>query len=86
MIVLAERTLLGKLNGGCQIPIGAYAELVEGGELILTGIVGTPDGRTLLRESAQGADPVALGHAVADRLIEKGAGEILSRVREELNS
>lgn len=86
IIVQAERTLLGKLNGGCQIPIGAFAEFVDGGELQLTGIVGTPDGRTLLRESARGADAVSLGHAVADRLIEQGAGEILAKVREELNS
>jgi hydroxymethylbilane synthase len=85
-IVLAERTLLGKLNGGCQIPIGAYAEVVEEGELKLTGIVGSSDGLTLLRESAAGTDPVALGHAVSDRLIEKGAGEILAKVREEINS
>jgi len=81
-IVEAERTVLAKLNGGCQVPIGAYAEHV-GGELRLTGIVGTPDGITLLRETATGTDPVALGHAVADRLIELGGGQILARVREE---
>ncbi|HEU4965080.1 MAG TPA: hydroxymethylbilane synthase [Bacilli bacterium] len=84
-IVAAERTLLGKLNGGCQIPIGAYAEF-DNEELKLTGIVGSADGLTLLKESATGTDPVALGEAVSQRLIEKGAGEILARVREELNS
>lgn len=84
-IVAAERTLLGKLNGGCQIPIGAFAEFV-GEELKLTGIVGSSDGMTLLKETATGTDPVALGQAVSQSLIEKGAGEILARVREELNS
>ncbi len=83
-IVQAERTVLARLNGGCQIPIGAFAE-VNGNELTLTGIVGSSDGLKLLRETATGTDPVALGHAVADSLIEKGAGEILARVREELN-
>ncbi|MFD2169032.1 hydroxymethylbilane synthase [Tumebacillus lipolyticus] len=83
-IVTAERTVLGQLNGGCQIPIGAYAETVDG-ELKLTGIVGSADGLTLLKETATGTDPVALGQAVAERLIEKGAGEILEKVREEIN-
>jgi hydroxymethylbilane synthase len=83
-IITAERTLLGKLNGGCQIPMGAYAEYVGEG-LRLTGIVGSTDGKTLLRVTATGTDPVALGHTVSDGLIEKGAGEILAQVREELN-
>ncbi|ARU63323.1 hydroxymethylbilane synthase [Tumebacillus avium] len=82
-IVTAERTVLGRLNGGCQIPIGAYAETTDG-ELKLTGIVGSSDGLTLLKETATGTDPVALGHAVAESLIEKGAGEILAKVREEI--
>ena len=85
-IVTAERTLLGKLNGGCQIPIGAYAEFVNDEELRLTGIVGSADGLTLLRESAVGSDPVALGQAVSEALLNKGAAEILAKVREEINS
>lgn len=85
-IVTAERTLLGKLNGGCQIPIGAYAEFVNDQELRLTGIVGSADGMTLLRESAVGSDPVALGQAVSEALLNKGAAEILAKVREEINS
>ncbi|MBL0387125.1 hydroxymethylbilane synthase [Tumebacillus sp. ITR2] len=85
-IITAERTVLGKLNGGCQIPIGAYAEFIGDDELRLTGIVGSADGSILLRESATGHDPVALGTLIADRLIEKGAGAILAQVREELNA
>ncbi|KEO81165.1 hydroxymethylbilane synthase [Tumebacillus flagellatus] len=85
-IVTAERTVLGKLNGGCQIPIGAYAESIGDDELRLTGIVGSADGSVLLRETATGRDPVELGTLVADRLIEKGAGAILAQVREELNA
>lgn len=83
-IITAERTVLGKLNGGCQIPIGAYAEF-EGEELRLTGIVGSADGAILLRETATGTDPVELGNLIATRLIEKGAGAILEQVREELS-
>ncbi|PWK15824.1 hydroxymethylbilane synthase [Tumebacillus permanentifrigoris] len=83
-IITAERTVLGKLNGGCQIPIGAFAEL-EGDELRLTGIVGSADGAILLRETATGHDPVELGNLIATRLIEQGAGAILAQVREELS-
>src|SRR5579871_2759432 len=43
-----ERALLQKLGGGCQVPIGAFAELVEG-KLRLTAIVAQPDGSTILR-------------------------------------
>lgn len=84
MEVTAERTLLGKLNGGCQVPIGGHAEYQDG-LLSLRGIVGTPDGETLLKEFAEGREPVELGQQVAEKLLEKGAREILAAVREELS-
>lgn len=86
LAVTAERKLLARLNGGCQVPIGGYAEESQEGVLLLRGIVGNETGTTLLREFSEGADPVQLGDTVADKLLEKGASEILSAVREELNS
>lgn len=80
--VTAERTLLGELNGGCQVPIGAYAEYRDG-LLSLRGMVGTPDGSVLLKEFAEGEQPAELGRQVAEKLLEKGAREILASVREE---
>jgi hydroxymethylbilane synthase len=50
--------------------------------LTLTGMVGTPDGRTLLKEQETGKDPEALGLLVADKLIARGADRILAAVRE----
>ncbi|NQX60914.1 hydroxymethylbilane synthase [Paenibacillus qinlingensis] len=87
LAVRAERAFLGRLNGGCQVPLGAYASVENSsGEdaplLTLTGMVGTPDGVTMLKETASGNDPEALGALVADKLIAQGAEKILAEVRE----
>lgn len=81
--VTAERAFLGKLNGGCQVPIGAFADYHDG-SLSLRGMVGTPDGATLLKEFAEGDQPAELGLQVAEKLLAKGAGEILAASREEM--
>jgi hydroxymethylbilane synthase len=86
LAVTAERKLLARLNGGCQVPIGAYAEESQEGMLLLRGIVGNENGSTLLREFSEGTDPDQLGDTVADKLLEKGAREILAAVRKELKS
>ncbi|WP_025682944.1 hydroxymethylbilane synthase [Paenibacillus maysiensis] len=78
--VAAERTFLGVLNGGCQVPIGAHA-VWAGQEIRLTGMVGTPDGEVILKETLQGNDPQKLGEVVAASLIAKGAEQILAQVR-----
>jgi len=71
-----ERALLSRLGGGCQVPIGAFAEVIDGG-LRLTAIVARPDGSELLREQQAGSDPVALGEVVGDTLLRRGAIKIL---------
>lgn len=83
--VRAERQFLGRLNGGCQIPIGAYA-VIRGGSadkplLEMTAVVGTPDGSRLLKEWGQGNDPEQLGSLLADKLIAQGAADIVAEFR-----
>lgn len=82
--VAAERSFLGTLQGGCQVPIGAHATIVgRNGEeevLELTGIVGSPDGKTLLKSIQQGTDPVQLGAQVANQLLDEGARDILAKI------
>jgi hydroxymethylbilane synthase len=83
--VAAERRLLGLLNGGCQVPIGAYAQAESaepGAPLTLTGMVASPDGSRLLRESAAGSDPEQVGFNVAQALLQRGADHILAEARE----
>jgi hydroxymethylbilane synthase len=74
-----ERALLNKLGGGCQVPIGAFAE-VRNGRLHLEAIVADPDGSKVLRESRDGADPVQLGESVGQTLLERGGDAILEAV------
>ncbi|MFC0212626.1 hydroxymethylbilane synthase [Paenibacillus chartarius] len=88
LAVRAERSFLGSLNGGCQVPIGAYAVArpgesgAEGAPLLtMTGFVGTPDGQTLLKETSTGTDPEQLGRQIAAVLKERGADRILAAVR-----
>ncbi len=58
-----ERALLNRMGGGCQVPIGALAAIVEG-RLHLEAVVARPDGTKVLRESGEGDDPVKLGESV----------------------
>ncbi len=74
-----ERALLNKLGGGCQVPIGAFAEQKDG-SLHLTAIVARPDGSEILREQRSGADPVSLGEQVGEALLKRGANKILEDV------
>lgn len=74
-----ERVLLNKLGGGCQVPIGAFAEM-NGDQLTLTAIVARPDGSEVLREQQSGSDPMALGEQVGEALLRRGATEILEHV------
>jgi len=74
-----ERALLKKLGGGCQVPIGANAKLQDG-VLHLEAIVARPDGSVLLRESAAGRDPLALGEGAGESLLQRGGADILERV------
>lgn len=84
LTVEAERAYLAALNGGCQVPIGAYAALQrdarDSAVIELTGIVGSPDGATLLRETMKGAHTQELGQELAQKLLSQGAGEILAEV------
>jgi hydroxymethylbilane synthase len=76
-----ERALLNELGGGCQVPIGAFAEVhKDDGRLHLDAIVARPDGTKVLRESGEGMDPVQLGVAVGKALLKRGGDEILEEV------
>jgi hydroxymethylbilane synthase len=80
--VTAERTLLQHLGAGCRAPVAGIAQ-VQQGRLEVWGLVGTPNGATMLREHVSGApsDAQALGKALADALIARGADRILAEFR-----
>lgn len=75
----SERALLNQLGGGCQVPIGAFAE-IHHGRLHLQGVVANPDGSEVLREARDGDDPEKLGAELGDSLLRKGGDAILQAV------
>jgi len=79
----AERALLHRLEGGCQIPIGAFARL-EGNRLVLDAMVGSLDGQRIIRDHAAGepGNPERLGEELAETLLASGAGGILKEIIE----
>lgn len=78
LCVTAERAMNARLNGGCQVPIGGFAEL-ENGQITMRGLVGNPDGSVLYRAHSSGpADQAAaIGTAIAEDLLAQGADTIL---------
>lgn len=81
--VTAERSFLRRLEGGCQVPVGALAIPYESG-LRLWGLVVSPDGRRVVRADLTGTslDADALGVRLAELLLDRGAGEILEELEE----
>jgi len=79
--IVAERALLGALEGGCQVPLGAWAR-IERNELAMDAVVCSPDGRNYVRQRATGPSdqPRELGQRLAQLLIDAGAGTILQEV------
>jgi hydroxymethylbilane synthase len=79
--VTAERALLAALGGGCQVPIGALGTVVDG-TLHLRGIVVSPDGLRLVRDTLEGplAEAVEIGHRLGEALLAAGADSILESV------
>ncbi|MBL7961340.1 hydroxymethylbilane synthase [bacterium] len=80
--VTAERALLRKLEGGCQVPIGAYARQ-DKDILRMDAVVGSLDGQRMIRDRIEGApsNAQALGEKLADMLRKQGADTILAEIR-----
>ena len=85
--ITAERAFLRTLEGGCQVPIGAHAAF-DSGQLSLQGFVGSLDGTTSVRDRIVGGADKAdlLGRQLADRLISRGAADLLGEARVEAGS
>lgn len=79
--VLAERAMNTRLEGGCQVPIGSYAE-IDGDQIWLRALVGAPDGSQMVRGERRGntTDAERMGVDLAEELLAKGAREILQEV------
>ena len=78
--VLAERAMNQRLQGGCQVPIAGFAELIEDDQLRLRGLVANPEGNEVIANHVVGSrtDAEALGFELAERLLNAGADRILT--------
>ena len=83
-----ERAYLRRLEGGCQVPIGAHARLDGQGVLVMEGCIASLDGSRLVRDQARGeADaPEKLGTRLAEELLKQGGRAILAEVRSAASS
>jgi len=79
--VTAERSLVGRLDGGCQVPIGAYAR-VEKGLITLKGLVASLDGEVIYKLENVGPvdDAINIGQELGSKLLKMGANEILEKL------
>ena len=79
--IMAERTLMSALQGGCQVPLGAWAR-IERGELVMDAVVCSLDGRQIVKQRGSGPVEQAreIGQRLAEMLVNAGAGSILEEV------
>lgn len=84
LISIAERAFLERLQGGCQVPIGAYTE-IENDKIILYGMIATLDGKRIIRDNVTSNleiyDAKKTGTSLAEKLLRSGGEEILSLVQ-----
>ncbi len=81
---LAERTFLAEVEGGCQIPIGVYAQVTEKDLLQVQAVIMSPDGNQAIRDTIAGSPAAAakLGQELAVRMLDNGGREILAKLFE----
>jgi hydroxymethylbilane synthase len=84
LAITAERVLLRRLEGGCQVPIGALGRWVNR-ELVLDGLVADLDGTQVLRDTERGpvadcAEAELAGERLAQKLLDRGADRILAQI------
>jgi len=82
--VFAERSMNALLGGGCQLPVAGLATIQSDGQLTLNGLVGSKDGKIILKASASGEKEqgIAIGKKVAEQLLVDGAKEIIKACEE----
>lgn len=79
----AERAFLARLEGDCSVPLAALAERASAGRIVLRGLVASPDGRRVVRASAEAAlaDAASAGARAAEQVLRAGAASILEAIR-----
>ncbi|AWI13026.1 hydroxymethylbilane synthase [Caldifermentibacillus hisashii] len=82
--VQAERAFLNKIGGSCQVPVGGYAVINAEDDVVLNAFVASGNGKTIFKETVVGKDAVTVGEKAGERLMERGAGKLISEILKEL--
>lgn len=82
--VIAERTFLAAMDGGCQVPIAGHA-VMNDNEITFTGLIAAPDASVVYKEVVSGTNPVEVGKEAARILTEQGAYDLIQKVKADLN-
>ncbi|MGM8214258.1 hydroxymethylbilane synthase [Bacillaceae bacterium W0354] len=82
--VAAERKFLSLLEGSCQVPIAGYA-VIEDDTVVLTALVASGDGKTILKTTKRATDPLKAGELAAEELIKQGAKNLVAEAIKEMD-
>ena len=77
---VAERAIVAAFGGDCTLPLAAWARAADGGRLLLSALLATPNGRQLVRSEAAGGDPESVAGACVERMRAQGADSLLARL------
>lgn len=83
--VQAERAFLNKIGGSCQVPVGGYAVINAEDDVVLNAFVASGNGKTIFKETVVGKDAVTVGEEAGERLMERGAGKLISEILKQLD-
>lgn len=83
--VQAERAFLNKIGGSCQVPVGGYAVINDENDVVLNAFVASDNGKTIFKETVVGKDAVTVGEEAGERLMERGAGKLISEILKQLD-
>ncbi|MGG3690236.1 hydroxymethylbilane synthase [Caldifermentibacillus hisashii] len=83
--VQAERAFLNKIGGSCQVPVGGYAVINDEDDVVLNAFVASDNGKTIFKETVVGKDAVTVGEEAGERLMERGAGKLISEILKQLD-
>ncbi|MDX5348640.1 MAG: hydroxymethylbilane synthase, partial [Hymenobacteraceae bacterium] len=86
LCLLTERAFLRTMEGGCSIPSFALARIADG-QITITGGIISLDGQEMIKETMQApaSEPEALGHRLAELVLQKGGDKILESIRQQRN-
>jgi hydroxymethylbilane synthase len=82
--LIAERTFLKKLQGGCSIPVFALATINTAKQIVINGGIISLNGKEMLKKSITGTDPETIGNELAEYILTHGGDKILAEIRQNI--